>query len=345
MMANQRRVALDRPALPEGIYKRIFDTALDGILVLSHPEGLVEAANPYLLGLIGYDIEDILGRKLWQLGFLVDKERAEKAFLALLKDDYVRYENISLKRKDGHLLEVEFVSNVYLINGGKAIQCNIRDISARIEVERALKKTQQQLVDALYRTVSCLSRLVESRDPYTMGHQSRVSQLAVAIGHKMNISSEELENLRLSGLVHDIGKIGIPVEILVKPFTLKVAEIALLHTHAAAAAQILLPLGLGGDLSKIVLEHHERVNGSGYPSGLKASEICLGAKILGVADTVEAMVNARPYRAARTVEVALQEITQNSGVLYDPAVVEACYTLFTNDGFSFSDSAPSQLNH
>jgi PAS domain S-box-containing protein/putative nucleotidyltransferase with HDIG domain len=325
-------------SISENIYKRVFETALDGILILGYPNGEVQAANPYLLNLLGYSAEEVIGLKLWELGFVVDRRRAEEAFDSLLNNNYVRYADIALRRKDGRILEVEFVSNVYTVNDKKAIQCNIRDISDRMTAERSLKAAQQQLVDSLYRTISCLSKLVESRDPYTMGHQARVAQLAEAISRKMQLREAEIDTVRLAGLIHDIGKVGIPVEILVKPNTLKAAELALLHSHSAAATQILLPLGLGDELNRIVLEHHERLDGSGYPNGLRNTEICLGARIIGVADTVEAMLNGRPYRGAKSLDEALDELQENAGLLYDPAVVETCITLFRDDGFIFSDT-------
>jgi putative nucleotidyltransferase with HDIG domain len=172
------------------------------------------------------------------------------------------------------------------------------------------------------------------RDPYTAGHQRRVTVLACAIAEQMGISEEQFDGLRLAGLVHDIGKFNVPVEILNKPGRITETELNIIKTHAEAGYNVLKEIEFPWPVARIVLQHHERLDGSGYPQGLKDNGIMLEARILAVADVVEAMASHRPYRPALGIEVALEEITMNKGILYDPAVSDVCMRLFTEKGFS-----------
>ena len=173
------------------------------------------------------------------------------------------------------------------------------------------------------------------RDPYTGSHQRRVTQLACAIANEMALSEEQIEGLRMAGLIHDIGKISIPAEVLSKPGPLSDIEYGLIQAHPRIGHGILKDTDFPWPLADIVLQHHERLDGSGYPQGLLSEEIMLEARILAVADVVEATASHRPYRPARGIDQALEEISQNRGVLYDPEVVGACLKLFTEDGFTF----------
>jgi putative nucleotidyltransferase with HDIG domain len=166
------------------------------------------------------------------------------------------------------------------------------------------------------------------RDPYTAGHQERVAHLACAIAGKIGLSEERVEGLRVAGLLHDVGKVSVPAEILSKPMTLTPAEFDLIKAHPQTGYEILKGIDFSWPVAEIVLEHHERLDGSGYPRGLKGEAISLEAKILAVADIVEAMSSHRPYRAALGTDKALEAITKDKGTLYDPGVVDACVELF-----------------
>ena len=167
-----------------------------------------------------------------------------------------------------------------------------------------------------------------TRDPYTVGHQRRVCQIACTIGREMGLSEERLRNLRIAGTLHDLGKFAIPSDLLSKPGNLTPQEFALIKTHPQVAYNILEPVSLPGNTALIILQHHERLNGSGYPQGLKGEEILLEARILGVADVMEAMCSHRPYRASLGLAETMDELTLNKGILYDAEVVETCLKLY-----------------
>jgi len=176
-----------------------------------------------------------------------------------------------------------------------------------------------------------LESTMAARDPYTVGHQRRVSQIACTLGREMGLAEERLHNLRIAGKLHDLGKFAIPSDLLSKPGTLTPQEFALIKTHPQVAYNILEPISLPGNTAEIILQHHERLNGSGYPRGLKGEEILLEARILGVADVMEAMCSHRPYRASLGLAETLDELTLNRGILYDVAVVETCMKLYGQD--------------
>jgi len=174
---------------------------------------------------------------------------------------------------------------------------------------------------------------VEERDPYTAGHQRRVTNLALAIAEELGLSEDQKDGLQKAGLIHDQGKISIPFDILSKPGRLTEIEFQLIKKHPEVGYHILKDIEFPWPVAKIVLQHHERINGSGYPNGLKAEDITIEAKILAVADVVEAMASHRPYRAALGIEKALEEIKLNRNTLYEPDVVDACLRLFNEKGF------------
>jgi HD-GYP domain-containing protein (c-di-GMP phosphodiesterase class II) len=176
-----------------------------------------------------------------------------------------------------------------------------------------------------------LESTMATRDPYTVGHQRRVSQIACTIGREMGLLEDRLHNLRIAGTLHDLGKFAIPADLLSKPGKLTPQEFALIKTHPQVAYNILEPVSLPGNTAEIILQHHERLNGSGYPQGLKGEEICLEARILGVADVMEAMCSHRPYRPSLGLPETLDELTKNKGILYDAAVVETCLKLYGQD--------------
>jgi len=208
-------------------------------------------------------------------------------------------------------------------------------LQERKQAEKNLLETNQRLSQAITATIQVLSMTVEARDPYTAGHQRRTTILAEAIAGEMGFPPEKIEGLRMAGKIHDIGKISTPSEVLSKPTRLTPVEYELVKAHAQKGYEILKEVESPWPLAEIVFQHHERQDGSGYPRGLKGDEILMEARILGVADTVEAMASHRPYRPALGVEAALEEIDNNKGVLYDPDVVAACLTLFREKGFIF----------
>jgi len=198
-----------------------------------------------------------------------------------------------------------------------------------------LQQNYQRTKKAMDATIETMSKIVEAKDPYTAGHQQKVSRLAVAMAKELNFSKNKIEGIRIASLIHDIGKIGMPTEILSKPIKLSDIEFSLIKGHSQIGYDILSSIDFSYPVANIVLQHHERLNGSGYPNNLKVDEILLEAKIIGVADVVEAMSSHRPYRPALGVDKALEEISQNRGILYEPKVVDACLKLFKEKGFKF----------
>lgn len=210
------------------------------------------------------------------------------------------------------------------------------DVTEKIEAEEKMKRSFEMLQQATSDIIQAMSSTSEMRDPYTAGHQKRVNELAVAIGKEMNIDKEQLEGLKFAGIIHDIGKISVPSDILSKPGKISQMEFEVIKSHSQVGYDLLSTIKFPWPISTIVLQHHERMDGSGYPNGLKGDQILLEARILAVADVVEAMTSHRPYRAALGIEKALDEIQNHKGNHFDPEVVNACVKLFTENKFHFT---------
>jgi PAS domain S-box-containing protein/putative nucleotidyltransferase with HDIG domain len=210
-----------------------------------------------------------------------------------------------------------------------------RDISARKHAESELKESWDQLHQALEGTIQAMALTIEIRDPYTAGHQRRVSRLSCAMAREMGLPGEQIEGLRVAGDIHDIGKIYVPAEILSKPGQITAIEYGIIKTHPQVGFDILKTIKFPWPVAQIVLQHHERQDGSGYPLGLAGEAILMESRILGVADIVEAMSSHRPYRPAQGIDKALEEIIQNKGRFYDTDVVESCVKLFEENRFKF----------
>jgi HD-GYP domain-containing protein (c-di-GMP phosphodiesterase class II) len=196
-------------------------------------------------------------------------------------------------------------------------------------------QSAERLRSGMESTIEALAGTLELRDAYTAGHQRRVAGLAAAIARDMGFSDEDIHGIHLAGTVHDLGKIQVPAEILTKPTKLTKLEFELVKTHAQAGYDLLKDIDFPWPIAQMVYQHHERLDGSGYPRGLRSDDTLIGAKILAVADTIEAMSSHRPYRAGLGIEVALAEIMKNRDTLYDPAVADACVKLFHEKGFAF----------
>ena len=209
----------------------------------------------------------------------------------------------------------------------------LEDITERKQAEEGLKQTLEKLRKSLIGTIQAISSTIEIRDPYTSGHQMRVSSLARVISQEMGLSKDRVDNIRMAGAIHDIGKLSIPAEILSKPTKLTDIEIKLIRIHSQKGYDILKDVELPYPIAETVLQHHERFDGSGYPNALTDGQILLEARILAVADVVEAIASHRPYRPAFGIDIALEEIEKNRGILYDPEVVDVCLKLFREKGF------------
>jgi putative nucleotidyltransferase with HDIG domain len=248
-----------------------------------------------------------------------------------------------LEKKKLEFSRTSFVGNAVLdfklevlnFNEKQVIMVFSRDITETVEYQQKLMNANQKIFDQLMRSIQAISKVGELRDLYTAGHQRRVDQLAHAIAKKLNLDEKRLEIIHMGSIIHDIGKMYIPYEILSKPDTLTEHEMGIVKTHPQKGHEIIKDIGLPHEVSLMVLQHHERLDGSGYPFGLKADGMILESKILAVADVVEAISSHRPYRPALGIDVALDEIIKYKGIKYDEVVVNACLSVIREDGFEF----------
>ena len=212
-----------------------------------------------------------------------------------------------------------------------------REIEDRKITEEKLEHTMQDLRKAMKGTIKAMALAVETRDLYTAGHQQRVTDLACAIAEEMELSGEYVDSIRMAGMIHDLGKIAIPVAILSKPGKISEHELGIIKSHTQVGYDILKDIEFPWPIAQIVLQHHERMDGSGNPNGISGNDILMEAKILAVADVVEAMASHRPYRPGLGIDKALDEIKKNRGLLYDSEVVDACLKVFAENGFTFEE--------
>ncbi|MCF8052187.1 MAG: response regulator [Desulfobacterales bacterium] len=237
----------------------------------------------------------------------------------------------------GYVLKPFKISEV-LINVSSALRrqrLEIESLRQRERLEQMVERRTASLQETLEGVVKVVVHTVETRDPYTAGHQSRVADLACAIAEKMEYAADQVKGIRMAGMIHDLGKISIPAEILSKPSRLTETEFALIKTHPGIGYDIIKGINFPWPVAKVAYQHHERMDGSGYPEGLKGQNIILEARIMAVADVVEAMASHRPYRPALGIEKALEEISENKSTLYDPETVDACLDLFAKEEFGF----------
>jgi PAS domain S-box-containing protein/putative nucleotidyltransferase with HDIG domain len=285
----------------------------------------------------GYTLEEALLPNWWVDHLHPDdKKQAQENFLSIFEKGSVNHQYRFLC-KDGKFIWVQ--DQLRLIhnegNGSKEVVGVWIDITDRKAAEERLKETLNRLRKAIGTTIQVMVSATEVRDPCTAGHQRRVADLARAIATEMKLSPDNIEAIRLAGPIHDIGKLSIPSEILSKPTRLTNIEFSMVKDHARIGFEILKGVSSPWPLAKIVYQHHERMNGSGYPENLKGDEILLEARILAVSDVVESMSSHRPYRPALGIEAALDEIEKNRGTLYDNAAADACLRLFREKGYQF----------
>jgi putative nucleotidyltransferase with HDIG domain len=226
------------------------------------------------------------------------------------------------------------LASVVLLNDTVCAQVQ-HELSERQRIWEELQRRNGHLRETFVATINALATTIEMKDPYTAAHQRWVTRLACAIAGEMDLTKEQIEGLRMAGLIHDIGKMNVPAELLLKPRRLTEIEYEAIKIHPQSGYDIVKEIQFPWPIAQIVLQHHERVDGSGYPQGISGTEILAEARLLAVADVVESMSSHRPYRDAHGIEIALEEIAKNSGILYDPKVVEACLGVFKDKGFKF----------
>ena len=283
--------------------------------------------------IFGYGIDDPFDPD--PLAHIPPQERARVAdqmTRRLREEPQAAYSVVAL-RKDGTRFTLGVHAKQASFDGRPAIIAVAQDITEKARAEERIKGYVARLEQAMQSTVNVVATIGELRDPYTHGHERRVGEVAAAIAAEMGLDSGRVEGIRIAGYLHDVGKIGVPAEILAKPTRLSKVEFDLVKDHARKSYEILKDVEFPWPVAEAAWQHHERLDGSGYPRGLKGDEVILEARILAIADTVEAMSSHRPYRPGLGIDAALAEIEKCRGSLYDPDAVDACVRLFREKGY------------
>ncbi len=302
-----------------------------GVLIVTAKDEIIYA-NKAVLDIYGYEsIEELIKMPL--------KKCYTPESYAEYQKEKMRGEfgpseyEISIVRKDDEIRHLHVFRKEIFWNGKKQSQVIYEDVTLRRKAEEKLNKTMESLRKSIRTTIQVLGAASEAKDPYTTGHQKRVADLARAIAKEMGLSSDTIEGIRMAGAIHDIGNISVPSEILCKPTKLTGIEFSIIKSHSQYSYEIMKEVESPWPLADIVRQHHERINGSGYPQGLKGEDIFIEARILAVADVVAAMTSHRPYRPAYGLEIVLSKIEHDAGILYDNYVVNACLNLFTEKNY------------
>ncbi|HVP89696.1 MAG TPA: PAS domain S-box protein [Terriglobales bacterium] len=334
--ATEKRKAEEALRDSEELYRKLLSSIPD-VIIRTDLEGNILFANDVAVRSGGFvSGADLAGRSIFSFVAPEDLERAKSGARAMF-DTRIPPSECQLVFNGGK-------KALYEINGavlrnqdqtpyGMVFLC--RDIADRKQAETNLHQSVRQLRTTLKAAIDSLASAIEMRDPYTAGHQERVTRLATAIAREMKLGDERIEGIQIAGIIHDIGKLYVPAEILSKPTKLNELEYSMVKMHAQVGYTILSKIDFPWPIARIVHQHHEFVNGSGYPQGLAGKDILLEAKILCVADVVEAMSSHRPYRPALGLQAAIEEISQKRGILYDREVVDACLRLLSGKNFKF----------
>ncbi len=321
-------------------YRSLFENALEGIFQIT-PEGHFLSVNPAYARLLGFESPEAMIAKVTDFGqqHYVRPEEREKFLRQMEKEGHVRGFEAQLYTLRDEKIWVSI--NARAVKNGSAraayYEGMVQDITSRKQSEEALKRTLENLRLAMEGTIHAIAMTVEAKDPYTAGHQRHVGVLARAIARDLGLPQDVVEGIYMAGVIHDLGKISIPTEFLSKPGKLTDYEYILIKTHPESGYKILKGIEFPWPVAEIVLQHHERINGSGYPRRLRDKDILLEAKIIAVADTVEAITFNRPYRPAYGLSLALQEIERSEGTLFDPAAARACLDLLRTGEFSWDE--------
>jgi PAS domain S-box-containing protein len=335
---TEKRLTEKKLLESEQKYRNIFENTMEGIFQTTS-EGHFLSANPSLARMFGYDSPEELMATISDLSrdLYVNRDDRERFQERIEQDGKVEGFEVEVFRKDRSKIWVLYKARAVCDKNGKLIcyEGTVEDVTSRKLAAEELLQTTEKLRKSLAGTIEAMSMTVEARDPFTAGHQRRVSNLARVIAQEMRLSPDIIDNIRMAGILHDIGKISVPAEILSKPGILTDIEMSLIGIHSQSGYDILKGVELPCPIAKIVLQHHERLDGSGYPQGLKGDQILIETRIISVADVVEAIASHRPYRPARGIDAALEEIEKNKGTLYDEKVVDVCLKLFREKGFTF----------
>jgi PAS domain S-box-containing protein/putative nucleotidyltransferase with HDIG domain len=315
-------------------FRGYFQSGLIGAAITLPDKGIIEV-NDKLCEVLGYDREELLHLDWASLTHPDD-----------LAADVAMFDRVLSGERDSYVLDKRFIrkcgATAYCTISVSAVRRADRSVDYIVAVIQDVserKLAQETLHTALTATVEAIAATIETRDPYTAGHQRSVADLATAIAREMGLPADTIEGIRFGALIHDLGKIQVPAELLSKPTRLSPIEMELIKTHPQAGYEIVKEIKFPWPVAAMVHQHHERLDGTGYPLGLKGDEIALEARIIAVADTVEAMSAHRPYRPGLGIDLALQEIQDKRGSWFEPAAVDACVRLFREKGFTFQKGA------
>ena len=335
--ADNRRAAKENLHNCEARYTAMLES-VDANMTLVDKDLRILWANNRAKNIFG---EHIVGKScceaMYGLKALCDRKKSPCLTQKLFNGNRcIKSQSLKLKVKDGSTKYFEGNAKVVSRDneGNPLLVVKVyKDITERKLAEVELRQSMKQMRKNLACTIKAIARTVETKDAYTAGHQRRSTEIARAVAYEMGLDKQMIDGIRMAGVIHDLGKISVPAGILNKPGQINDSEMALIKLHPQAGYEILKGIDFNLPVADIVLQHHERINGSGYPHGLQDEEILLEAKIIGVADVIEAMASHRPYRPALGLDDAFEEITMYRGILYDPDVVDASIDLFTNKGF------------
>jgi PAS domain S-box-containing protein len=333
---TERKRAEEALRLSEERFAKAFHQSPDAILITRAGDGRVAEVNEGFTRLSGFARDEALGSFTIALDLWAKAGDRERCVAALQSGGSVSGMEFAFRTRSGAVLQCLYAGALIDVEGEPHVLSVVRDMSERRQAEEALARSADELREQVRDTVKTMGAIIGLRDPYTAAHERRVTELAVAIAVEMGLGEEEREGLALAAEVHDIGKIGIPAEILSKPAALTEEEFALIKRHPQAGRELLGAIHFLQPVAEIVAQHQERTDGSGYPRGLRGEEILLEARILAVADVVEAMASHRPYRPSLGLAAALAEVRGGAGGRYDATVVAACERVFAQ-GFVFTE--------
>jgi PAS domain S-box-containing protein len=315
----------------------MFNAALQQIseaTVILDEKWKIKHLNNGFYKLFGYDSEEIIGHPITILNVPTQEDSKQPASVieAIDANGFWKGE-VRRRTKNGDDIQIYLNAKATFGSTGKLTGY----IASYFDL-REIKHASEKLSDTFKQTIEAITLTVEARDPYTAGHSARVAELSAALATKLDLSEKQTEGIRFGASIFDLGKIFVPGEILTRPGKLTDAEFEVLKDHSQTAYDILKGIDFPWPIAEMVLQHHERLDGSGYPNGLKGDEIIIEAKILAIADVLEAMNSHRPYRSALGIEASLEFISLNKETLFSTEIVDACVQLFNEEGFEFSSS-------
>ncbi len=333
---TEHRLMQKRLSESEQKYRSIVENAQEGIFHAA-PRERPLTANAAFASLLGYDSPEDLARSVTSIArqIYVHPDEYRVVLKKVREEGGVKDYETQFYRKDQSPIWIRMSVSAVRDAQGRLVSYHgfVKDITPWKKLEQERQDNITSLRKSLGATIRAMSATIEARDPYTAGHQRRVADLARAVATEMNLSRDQIDGIRLAGMIHDVGKISVPSEILTKPTTLTALEMKMIRLHAEAGYNILKSIDFPWPIARMVLEHHERIDGSGYPFGLTGKDILLESKILAIADVVEAISSHRPYRPSLGIGTALEEIERNSGVLYDETAACACLKIFRENRY------------